>query len=576
MLKFFKNFKTLEFFLVFFLLVIFFTIRLKIIDYGLPFFQQEDENAFLKSTIVFLSFISGIKPVMNDPVFAPFVNLILSLKFIFINEFILDSYSFNEIKQKIYNDPSILILYGRYNSLLLTTLGLFLIYLIFKKLKINFIIYFPLLVSISYSLFTIPISLSNGKNSYYFFLFLLQLYFFIKYYFKLEKFNTKSYFLISFLASMAWSVNYWGAIVSFYGILILHYKKFRFQNFQNIFYFIFLFLIIGFIPNLFNFELFFDFFLSDQSKDFSLNLFLINFFKKFFSSIQIVFNTEKFLLIYFLLFGFFILKRFKDKNFIIIITFLFFEPILIIAVADQVIPELRYFSGLICLMFILSALMIKQLSSYYNSHLIIYIFLVINLILIFEKIYIQKNLVKVISKDHSFVQFYENNQDHNSNILYLIKGLDKTKNYNNLIFYKNLHEKNIIRNKLFQKDNYNSVLIKIEKEKKSIKKLKNNKMLNLNLFNIDIFEIKEFDKFFDEAKKQYKFVGIQENIIATNELYNYIRQNYKKIKYQNLNKNLYFNNGLRDIIKFLYNGGSSSSLENFVIGNHYSIYSLEN
>ena len=177
----------MNFFWSFFLLVIFFTIRLKIIDYGLPFFQQEDENAFLKSTIVFLSFISGIKPVMNDPVFAPFVNLILSLKFIFINEFILDSYSFNEIKQKIYNDPSILILYGRYNSLLLTTLGLFLIYLIFKKLKINFIIYFPLLVSISYSLFTIPISLSNGKNSYYFFYFLLQLYFFIKYYFKLEK-----------------------------------------------------------------------------------------------------------------------------------------------------------------------------------------------------------------------------------------------------------------------------------------------------------------------------------------------------------------------------------------------------
>ena len=131
---------------------------------------------------------------MNDPVFAPFVNLILSLKFIFINEFILDSYSFNEIKQKIYNDPSILILYGRYSSLIITTLGLFLIYLIFKKLKINFIIYFPLLISISYSLFTIPISLSNGKNSYYFFLFLLQLYFFIKYYFKLEKFNTKSYF----------------------------------------------------------------------------------------------------------------------------------------------------------------------------------------------------------------------------------------------------------------------------------------------------------------------------------------------------------------------------------------------
>ena len=186
---------------------------------------------------------------MNDPVFAPFVNLILSLKFIFINEFILDSYSFNEIKQKIYNDPSILILYGRYSSLIITTLGLFLIYLIFKKLKINFIIYFPLLVSISYSLLQYQFHYRMEKFLLLF-LFLLQLYFFIKYYFKLEKFNTKSYFLISFLASMAWSVNYWGAIVSFYGILILHYKKFRFQNSQNIFYFIFLFLIIGFIPNL--------------------------------------------------------------------------------------------------------------------------------------------------------------------------------------------------------------------------------------------------------------------------------------------------------------------------------------
>ena len=152
-----------------------------------------------------------------------------------------------------------MIIYGRYSSLIITSLSLYFLYLIFKKFKINFVIYFPLLVSLSFSLFTMPISIVNGKNSYYLFFFLLQLYFFIKYYLKLERFNRNSYFLFSILASLAWGINHWSSIVSFYGILILHYEKFKFRNFQYLFYFLLIFIIIGLIPTL----LFVDFFFLD-------------------------------------------------------------------------------------------------------------------------------------------------------------------------------------------------------------------------------------------------------------------------------------------------------------------------
>ena len=114
-------FKKLEVVLVFLLLIIFFVVNANIINYGLPFFLQEDENAFLKSTISFISYIPGIKGEMSDPFFAPLINLFLSGNFLFLNEFVLNSLSFEEIKLKVYNDPSILIVYGRYNSLLIST-----------------------------------------------------------------------------------------------------------------------------------------------------------------------------------------------------------------------------------------------------------------------------------------------------------------------------------------------------------------------------------------------------------------------------------------------------------------------
>ena len=99
------------------MIVLFFIINANILNYGLPFFQQEDENEFLKGTIFYISFITGIKNEQTAPFFGPLINLILTLKFLFINEIVFNFTSFSNLKSKIYNDPSLLIFYGRYCSL---------------------------------------------------------------------------------------------------------------------------------------------------------------------------------------------------------------------------------------------------------------------------------------------------------------------------------------------------------------------------------------------------------------------------------------------------------------------------
>ena len=52
------NLKKIEIILILSLIGLFFIINANIINYGLPFFQQEDETTFLKGTISYLSFIT--------------------------------------------------------------------------------------------------------------------------------------------------------------------------------------------------------------------------------------------------------------------------------------------------------------------------------------------------------------------------------------------------------------------------------------------------------------------------------------------------------------------------------------
>ena len=75
-----KVFRKAELILVLILIFIFFILKKNIIEYGLPFFQQEDENAFLKGTLSYVSLITGIKRELSDPYFGPLINLLLTLK----------------------------------------------------------------------------------------------------------------------------------------------------------------------------------------------------------------------------------------------------------------------------------------------------------------------------------------------------------------------------------------------------------------------------------------------------------------------------------------------------------------
>ena len=571
------NSKKIEIILILSLIVLFFTINANIINYGLPFFQQEDENEFLKGTIYYINFITGIKNEQTAPFFGPLINLILTLKFLFINEIVFNFTSFSNLKSKIYSDPSLLIFYGRYCSLLATSFCLFILYLIFKKLKINFIIFFPIMISIALSTFIIPLSLFNGKNSYYLLFFLLQLYFFIKYYFKIEKFEKKSYLILSFLGALAWGINYWSSIVSIYGILILHFKKFKFKNLHYFTYFILVFFFIGLLPSfLLQDRFLLEYFVRSTETDQAYTyLILDDFYEKFLLSISIIFNTEKILSIFLILFIFCLFSKLKNKKIIIILSLLLLEPIIIIALGGkEITPQLRYFSGSICLIFILSALMVKDILEFKNSKIVLVLFIIINLAIVLEKTITYTKINSLIAANHSFINFFNVNKDNNSETLYLISSLDTRKNLKNLVLYKKLHEENIIKNKLFEKDNYNFILRKIEIEKNINPEFKNRKALNLNVFNINIFSINNFDTFFEEAKRDYKYISIQENGFESFELYNYIKTNFDMVSTPSNKENAFYNDGLRDVIKFLYDGGAAKQLDNFILGNNYSLYKL--
>ena len=109
------------------IIIIFYLYNLNRIDYGLPFFINLDESEFTYSSLSYLSFITGYQRGLGDPMYAPLINLILILNYIFFNEFILNSLTFKEIISKIYFNTELFIMYGRLASLTVTSLSIFLL-----------------------------------------------------------------------------------------------------------------------------------------------------------------------------------------------------------------------------------------------------------------------------------------------------------------------------------------------------------------------------------------------------------------------------------------------------------------
>ena len=75
-----KFFKKVDLILVLTLITIFLVFNKNIIEYGLPFFHQEDEIAFLKGTLSYISFITGIKRELSDPFFWTVYKSLIDIK----------------------------------------------------------------------------------------------------------------------------------------------------------------------------------------------------------------------------------------------------------------------------------------------------------------------------------------------------------------------------------------------------------------------------------------------------------------------------------------------------------------
>ena len=563
------------------LLIIFFLLNFRNIDYGLPFFANSDEIAFLTSTISYISFITNIEYRIIDPIISPLLNIILILNLAFFNEIIFNSLSLTQFKDKIYLNPELLIYYGRISSLIITTISLIIFNLIFKKLKINFYIYFSIFISLLFSLFLTDIAIVNGKNSYYLLFFLIQLYYLIKYLDNLKKFSFKSYIIFALLASLAYGINYWSSIVSFYGVFILHYKKYKFDHLKHVIYFFLIFIILGFLPNYFlNSEFgeirgpFHHIFGASTDGYFSINDFIKNFFNKILSSFIIIGYTEVIFFLFFILSIFYLLNNFRNKNKFIIISILFLEPILIFSISANVVIQLRYLSGLICLIYILLALIINDLLNKNNSKKIITIFFILNFFLAFTKSIDYNRLSNIARNNNSFYNFYISNKEINNTILYISNNFFLRSNLQTLLFYNDLHIKKLIRANIHNKYSPGSVLNKINKLENKNENLiiSNNLKKDFHLMDTGSLYIENINDFFDEVKKKYMYVVVDNN--SDNILIkNFIKNNFKrkKILYEEDNNKIYFKN-LREIFRYVSHGNDIN--ENFVFGANYELYQL--
>jgi hypothetical protein len=585
-----KSIDKFEKFFVISLIITFFIYNLNRCSYGLPFFLNSDEVSFKYSTLNFLKFLTGEFHVGYNLLYASFINFLLILKFVFINEVLINSLNLDETYLKIYFNPELFIYYGRVASLFITSCSIYFLYLIFKKLKIHFFIYTILLISLLSSLLILDISIINGKNSYYLLFFLIQVYFLIKYLLKINNFNSNSYIIFGILASLAWGVNYWPAFISIYSIFLLHFTKFKFAKIKYIILFFSIFIIFGPLLNLFYAESPWQFIGSSGKVEiFNLNVFLKEFINDFIISFKFIYLVEKNIIFLIFFLPFLILnKNFQLKKEFLIIFFLIFEPIILFGVSEKIFPQLRYFAGNVCLILILTSIICNEF--YKNKKkLLVCIILLSNTYFIYNNIIKNININNIISKN-SFLEFNKNIKVDKKKILYLVDLKSKESLLQNQLYIK-FYDKGVIKNL----DQQNNLIKRIENKIEKIKKNKNNTEIIYENLKKDIvyysysnFEIVDFKIFFDVIKEDFEYVVIEEsqpfylsNYVLQKKIKEFVKEHFK-LEYTQFTDDKIFLKSLRHAIhyslgtitSFDYGINPSNHKLEKIYGNNYSLYKL--
>jgi hypothetical protein len=483
----------------------------------LPYFSNPDEIVFQESVLSSIYFLTDYFARHYNPLYAPLINSFIILNSLFVNELLINSLSPGEIKSKLYFNTELILLYGRFASLLITTISFFFLYKIFRKLKINFLIYSVLLITFSTSLITLNLATIFGKNSLNLLIYLVQLYFFIKYILKINKFDYKSYFLFSILASIAWGVNYWPAFVSIYAIIFLHYIKYKFTKIKYLIIFLIIFVLFGPIINLFFVNMSPLDHLSysedlEKLDKIEINFFLKSILDRLITCFKIIFFSDKNILFLILITPFFLtLKNIDYKKEFFLISILIIEPIILFSLSGNLVPQMRYFGGLMALILILTGIAIKEIYKTSFRFLVI-IFLITNLLIITDNIGKHRRINDTLHNNHSFFNFNRDLNLDKSKIFYLV----------DLSFQESLKQNNyylkLFENDLISENNKSEKFLKnINKKIQYIQNTKNiiiDKQLlkrDIIYFNYTFFPIKDLELFFNYIKKDFDYVVIEEN-----------------------------------------------------------------
>ena len=591
-----STYRHFEVIIVLVLIAVFFKYRSNEISYGLPYFWNQDEIAFQGSILSSLSFLTGYFELNYNPFYAPFFNFILILKSIFINEFLINSLSLEQIKSKIYFNTELFIYYGRLVSVIISSFSVFCLFLIFKKLKINFLIYITLLITFTTSLVLLNVSSIMGKNSSYLLIYLIQIYFLIKYQLKINKFNFKSYLIFGILASLAWGVNYWPAFVSIYAVFSLHIIKFKFTKKNYFLTFFIIFILFGPIAN--------SFFVGgagilhwvsptdDDSNIFEISLFLQSAIKDIFLGFEIIFLSEKNILLLIIVSPIFFLNKFtKFKKEFLIILFLILEPIILFALSDRIFPQLRYFAGVNCVILILTGFIFNELYRV-NSKYFIVILLMFNFFVINDNIKKNNKINNTLSKKNTFFNFNKNIGIDHSKILYLV-NLNFQESLKQNLYYLKLYNNNLIKRSESSKNFLDNVKQKIKKIENTKKIIIDNKDLKKNLvyFNYSYFPIENLKLFFDFVKQDFEYVVIEESYpfylnyeVNRQEIKSYVEENFI-LDHILFEKDKIFLNNQQSIVHYYsktatrFDRADAKNIDNdkleVIYGTNYSLYKLK-
>ena len=586
-----KKFKTTS---VLALILIFFTFYFDKVSYGLPYFWNPDEIDFQNSLLSVLYLASDQLVLSYNPLYAPVINVILILNSVLINEVLINSLSFEQIKSKIYFNPELFLFYGRLASLTITSFSIFFLYLIFKKLKINFLIYFTLLITFSTSLLMFNISTIMGKNSCNVLIYLIQIYFFSKYLIKIEKFNNKSYLIFGLLAATAWGVNYWPAFISIYAVLYFHFTKFRFTKINYLTIFFIIFFIFGPFVNLFFVDKtpFWHLFNSNEEENIKIGIIFESILERIIVSIKTIYFADKNLLLLITTMPFFLLSKFtKYKKEFLTLVVLFIEPIVLFGFTGTLIPQLRYFGGIISVILILTAIIFNELYKTNFKYLILFFF-ALNFYLIgdnLNKIYKTNNVLK---QKHSFINFNQDIGIDRSKILYLIDlNFQESLNQNN--YYKKLFDNDLISKNSRSQKFFENISKKSKKLVNTDNIILENLALKENIIyhNYTFFQISDLKNFFDFIKKDFEYVLIEESkppylsdtilqkkikiFVKDNFILERIQHNQNKIFLRNQQSIIhYFSNSLTELD--IANSSNKYNKESDVIyGSNFGLYRLK-